>query len=82
MAELKLEKINESLWDAFKLIWLAEALHTGPQYVACAAHERVWPHPGQPETGPDGTISGVPSISRHRSPRTPPLSLGRSSRRS
>lgn len=46
VAELKLDNIHESLWDAFKLMWLAEALHTGPQYAACAAHDRVWTHPG------------------------------------
>jgi hypothetical protein len=42
VAELKLDNINESLWDAFKLTWVAESLSTGPQYVAVAAHDRVW----------------------------------------
>jgi hypothetical protein len=45
VAELKLENINESLWDAFKLLWIAEALDVGPPYIACAAHEAHWANP-------------------------------------
>jgi hypothetical protein len=42
VAEVKLDNINESVWDTFKLVWLAEVLNTGPQYVAVAAHDRRW----------------------------------------
>jgi hypothetical protein len=42
IAELKLESINQSLWDTFKLAWVSEALGTGPQYLACAAHDGHW----------------------------------------
>jgi hypothetical protein len=45
VAELKLENINECVWDAFKLLWVSEALRTGPAYVACAAHEPHWTDP-------------------------------------
>lgn len=42
IAELKLDHINESLWDAFKLTWISDAVGTGPQYLACAAQDHHW----------------------------------------
>jgi hypothetical protein len=45
LAELKLDNVNESLWDAFKLAWVATTLRTGAQYLACAASDRRWSDP-------------------------------------
>lgn len=42
VCELKLENINESLWDAYKLLWLAESAVVGPQFVAVAATDAAW----------------------------------------